>query len=147
LGQKSTQGGMAMITLDNLDKTNLGDYAKEQIRRSLAGGSRFNAAACDKKAAPRNRASDTAANVEQYFVNATLPAYAGEKFNSPVRVDIYSTRCRKTDIDNISGKALLDGCVKSGIFTDDSPEYIRQYQVHNPEIGEEEKTLIVIEEI
>jgi Holliday junction resolvase RusA-like endonuclease len=118
------------LTLLNLDSSCLGEYAKQQIRKA------FNA--------NHNRASNPTPHVERPARNESIPAYAGPKFTAPVCINIYSTRKRKTDIDNISGKAVLDGCVKSGIFKDDSPEFVEAYQVHRPEIGKEEKTVIII---
>jgi hypothetical protein len=117
-------------TLAELEKSTFGEFAKQQIRKAFD--------------ANQNRAPNPSAHLECSFGNEPIPAYAGPKFVAPVHIDIYSTRKRKTDIDNISGKAVLDGCVKSGIFKDDSPDYVKSYQVHQPEIGEEEKTIIVI---
>lgn len=118
------------LTLLNFESSNLGEYAKQQIRKV------FNA--------NRNRAPHSSSHVERPSRDESIPAYAGPKFTAPVCINIYSTRKRKTDIDNISGKAILDGCVKSGIFKDDSPEFVEAYQVHRPEIDKEEKTVIVI---
>jgi Holliday junction resolvase RusA-like endonuclease len=98
----------------------------------------------------RNNYPCTIANVEQGFGNALLGAQKIERFNAPVRIDIYSTRKSKTDIDNLSGKATLDGIVKAGILKDDSTEYIKEYQVHSAvpvSTTEEEETKIVITEI
>jgi Holliday junction resolvase RusA-like endonuclease len=122
-------------SLEMLEKCSLSEHAKEQIRSEFS----------KKKAG--NRVANSAPNVERAVVNELLFPYAGTTFNTPVRVDIYSTRQRKTDIDNISGKAVLDGCVAAGIFKDDSPDFIECYQVHKPEISAEEKTVIVIEEV
>lgn len=114
----------------DLESSNLGEYAKQQIRKVLN--------------ANQNRASYTPSHLERPSCNESIPAYAGPKFTAPVHICIYSTRKRKTDIDNISGKAVLDSCVKSGIFKDDSPDFVSSYQVHRPEIGKEEKTVIII---
>lgn len=117
-----------------LEKSSLSPYAKEQIRREF-----------EKKG--RNRIADTASNVELSPKRKPIRSYEGATFNTPVRVDIFSTRCRKTDIDGISGKAALDGIVDCGILKDDSPDQIERYQIHKPTISKVEKTLIVIEEI
>lgn len=126
---------MNIKSLEMLEKSSLSEHAKEQIRREFS------------KKKDGNRTSNSPSNVERSTVNASIHTYAGTTFDTPVRVDIYSTRQRKTDIDNISGKAVLDGCVAAGIFKDDSPDFIECYQVHKPEISAEEKTIIVIEEV
>jgi Holliday junction resolvase RusA-like endonuclease len=82
--------------------------------------------------------------VERTTGNALLAEKKSSRFTAPVSISIYSTRCRATDIDNISGKAVLDGLVNCGIFKDDSPEFIESYQVHKAKIGKEEKTVISI---
>ena len=88
--------------------------------------------------------------MEQGLGNALLGTQKIERFDAPVRIDIYSTRKGKTDIDNISGKAALDGIIKAGILKDDSTEFIKEYQVHRAvpvTKTEDEKTEIVITEI
>lgn len=120
-------------SLSELEKSNLSEDAKRQIRKA------FNA--------KNNRTSHSASNLELSPRCKSMEAKASKRFTSPVRIDIYSTRERKTDIDNISGKAVLDGIVKSGILRDDSPDEIEAYQVHKATIGNEEKTIIVITEL
>jgi Holliday junction resolvase RusA-like endonuclease len=98
----------------------------------------------------RNNHSRTFANLEQAFVDRLLATQKNKRFNAPVRIDIFSTRKGKTDIDNISGKAALDGFIKIGLLKDDSAEYIKEYQVHSAvpvSTTEEEETKIVITEI
>lgn len=92
------------------------------------------------------RAADSASHLEPASCHESVRTHAGEAFDSPVRIDIYSRRKTKTDIDNISGKAALDGIVAAGILKDDSPDWIESYCVHKPEICEKEETVIVIEE-
>jgi hypothetical protein len=88
-----------------------------------------------------------ASDVESAAINGPVSTYDGPTLNSYVSVDIYSRRKQKTDIDNISGKAVLDGIVNSGILETDSPDQIVRYQVHKPEISKTEETIIVIEEV
>lgn len=94
-----------------------------------------------------DRITNPNANMEFYACSASHEEKKSERFNTPVRVDIYSTRKRKTDIDNISGKAALDGIVNNQLLADDSPDEIAEYQVHKAEIGKIEKTTIVITEL
>ena len=126
---------MNIKSIEMLERCSLSEHAKEQIRREFS------------KKKNGNRDTYSTSNVERSVVNAPIHTYAGTTFNTPVRVDIYSSRKRKTDIDNISGKAVLDGCVEAGIFKDDSPDFIECYQVHKPTISNEEKTVIIIEEV
>ena len=66
------------------------------------------------------------------------------RFNSPVRIHIHSVRKRLTDVDGVSAKAAIDGLVKADVFTDDSPEFVKEVS-YSQEKGPEEKTIIRIE--
>ncbi|HJZ06384.1 MAG TPA: hypothetical protein VJ327_11140 [Patescibacteria group bacterium] len=126
---------MSIKSLADIENTGYPEYIKEQLRCGFS----------EKKS--RNRASDTTSDVELPFCRKSVCKNASATFNTSVRIDIYSTRKRKTDIDNISGKAALDGIIESGLLIDDSPDQIESYQVHKPKISNKEKTLIVIEQI
>ncbi|MGW8324055.1 MAG: hypothetical protein ACWGNI_00035 [Desulfobacterales bacterium] len=115
-------------------RSNLGEYAKEQILNVLG------------KEKNGNRASDTAPDMEQTFVCKPLGTKKNPRFNSPVRIVVRSTRKRQTDDGAVSEKAVVDGLVKAGILKDDRKEYAR-VTVEEPELSQEEKTIIEIEEI
>lgn len=118
-----------------LAKTCFPEYIKDQIRHEFT------------KEKGNNRTSNTSSNLELPTRIKPICKNEGPTFNTPVRINIYSTRIRETDIDGISGKAALDGIVKSGILADDSPDQIESYQIHKPTISSEEKTVIEITEI
>lgn len=99
-----------------------------------------------RKTKTRHRVAGSSSHMESPSRNDSVGSYAGPSFNSFVHIDIYSRRKAKTDIDNISGKAALDGIVNAGILTTDSPDQITRYQVHKPEISFKEETVIIIEE-
>jgi Holliday junction resolvase RusA-like endonuclease len=124
---------MKIKSLKDICLSGFPDHIKEQLRNEFS------------KNKNRNRASDTTSDVELPACGKSIRKNASATFNTPVRVDIYSARKRKTDIDNISGKAVLDGIVKSGLLKDDSPDQIESFQVHKPTISEIEKTVIIIQ--
>lgn len=126
---------MRIHSLNELQKYGLPDHINVQIIREF------------RKIKNNDSPSIPASDVESAAINAPVSTYGGPTFDAFVSVDIYSTRKRKTDIDNISGKAALDGIVNSGILKTDSPDQIIRYQVHKPEISEKEETIIVIEEV
>jgi len=76
-----------------------------------------------------------------------LEILESKRFASPVRVSFHSIRQRLPDMDNLSGKAVLDGIVKAGILQDDSAKWIPERPIHTAEIGKEEKTIVTIEEM
>ena len=84
--------------------------------------------------------------MEQNPGDAPLSAQGIEGFVTPVRLHIHSVRKRLVDIDNLSAKAVIDGLVFSKILPDDRPEYVQEI-THSQEKGEEEKTIITIEEV
>jgi Holliday junction resolvase RusA-like endonuclease len=126
---------MSLKSLLEVEESGYPEYIKEQLRRGFT----------EKK--NRNRTSSSTSNLELSTKRKSVRKNESAAFNSPVRINIYSTRKRKTDIDGISGKAALDGIVNSGLLIDDSSDQIESYQVHKPTICNEEKTLIIIEEI
>ena len=90
-----------------------------------------------------NNTTDTITNLESNTSDASLGEKKIKGYDSPVRVVIHSYRKRLTDADGISAKAAIDGLVKAGLLTDDSPKYVeevtyRQYK------SKEEKTIIEI---
>ena len=72
-----------------------------------------------------------------------------QRFNTCVRVTFLHTRKRIIDVDNISGKAAIDGLVAAGVLRDDSPKYVAQITHVQAKCkkGEKESTKIIVEEI
>ena len=70
-------------------------------------------------------------------------------FDSRVSIHIHSRRKRLVDADGVSAKAAIDGIVHSGLLKDDSSEYVEEVSYSQEKIqkGEEEETIITIEEI
>lgn len=94
----------------------------------------------------KNRAAIPVDNVEQAISDGTLGAQKIPRLDSPCHVHFHSLRHRLCDADGISGKAVLDGLVLSGIFPDDSPEYIKEVTYSQEKISrkENEETIITI---
>jgi len=65
------------------------------------------------------------------------------RLDTPCRVHFHSIRRKLADLDNLSGKAVLDGIVNSGILRDDSPKEIKAVS-HTQEKGQDEKTIVTI---
>ena len=72
-----------------------------------------------------------------------------QRFDTQVCITIHSYRRRLCDPDGISGKAVIDGIVKAGILTDDTPEQIKEVRFKQTKIKSpaEEKTEIIISEV
>jgi len=91
-----------------------------------------------------------AAAVEPAPSGQPLATNEDPAFTSRVGVTIYSYRARACDPDGVSGKAAIDGLVHCGVLSDDTAKEIAY--VHYPapikvKNTEEEKTVIVIEEV
>lgn len=122
-------------SLSDVEKSCLSEDAKEQIRNAL-------------KAKNDNRVTNPAPNVEQSFVCKPLGTKENPRFTNPVRIVVCSTRKRETDFRAISEKAVIDALVKNHILADDRKrKNIVSLIVEEPEISNDEKTVIVIEEI
>jgi Holliday junction resolvase RusA-like endonuclease len=96
-----------------------------------------------------NRAGVPSPDLEPDPDNETQGANEVKTFTSRVDVTFHSFRYRLADPDNLSGKAILDECVKAGILSDDSTKEIRAVNHTQEKIGkdQEEKTILTIEEI
>ena len=68
------------------------------------------------------------------------------QYNKAVRIHCHSVRKRLVDRDAISIKAALDGIVKTGLLKDDTAKEIEEI-TYSQEKGDQEKTIITIEEI
>lgn len=93
-----------------------------------------------------NRDTNPDADMEPLISNAPLGANEVPKFDSPVRITFNHTRTRLADIDGLSGKAAIDGIVKVGILSDDSPKQVTEV-VHTQTKGPIETTVITIEAV
>jgi Holliday junction resolvase RusA-like endonuclease len=118
----------------DIERYGFPDYIKEQLLNAF-------------KKKNDNRATNTASNMEQSFINKQMGAKEGSRFVNPVRINIFSTRKRQTDNCAISEKAVIDALIKNGILKDDTKEYIKELVVHEPEISKTEKTIIDIVEL
>ena len=72
-----------------------------------------------------------------------------EPFASRVSIEIVSYRTRLADVDGISGKAIIDGIVASGLLQDDTTQHIEEVRYRQVKVKnyEEEKTLVIITEV
>ena len=85
-------------------------------------------------------------HLESHIIHASLSAKGITGLDTPCGIHIHSLRHRLTDPDGISGKAVIDGLVHAGVFTDDTTEQIKEITFSQEKIGktEEEKTIITI---
>ena len=95
---------------------------------------------------PKDSFACTAADMEPAASHAPLGTDAFEAFDTPVSIHIHSVRHRLTDADGISGKALIDSLVLSGVLQDDSPEFVKEVS-YSQEKGETEYTVITIQRL
>lgn len=112
--------------------TDFPEHYQEQIRRQIE--------TCHRNSGP-------VANVERAFVCKPLGTKENPRFAHPVRVTVRTTRRAEVDNRAVSEKAVVDGLVKAGILANDSKKEIKELFVPEPEIGPEEKTIIIIETI
>lgn len=90
-----------------------------------------------------------APNLEQNIGHAPLRAEKITRLDSPCNVHLHSKRYRLADADGLSAKAVIDSFVYCGIFSDDSPEFIKQVTFSQEKIRRPalEETIITIEEV
>jgi Holliday junction resolvase RusA-like endonuclease len=90
-----------------------------------------------------NRNTNTSANLESSVSNELAPAEAIKRLKPPYCLQIHSVRKRKTDIDGLCAKYIIDGLVKAEILPDDDQRSIKEIRF-SQEKGTEEKTIITI---
>lgn len=112
--------------------TDFHEYYQSQIRRQLE--------TCDRN-------TGAVADVERAFVCKPLGTKENPRFVAPVCVTVRTTRRAEVDNRAVSEKAVVDGLVKAGILANDTKKQIKELFVPEPEIGQEEKTVITIETI
>jgi Holliday junction resolvase RusA-like endonuclease len=83
------------------------------------------------------------ANLECPVSNGPLEKKKSEGLLTPCNIHFHHMRKRMADIDGLSGKAVIDGIVRSGILADDSPEQVKQVS-HSQEKSSQEKTIVTI---
>jgi len=86
------------------------------------------------------------ANVESSIGVTSNAADEIARLSPPLRVTFIHTRKRLADLDNLCGKAVLDGIARRTLSGDDSPKQIAEVR-HRQFKGETETTVIEIEEI
>lgn len=126
---------MRFRSIQHLKSSNLSEEAKKQAVIKYEASNRNSGMSTNRKS-----------NVELAEI-LPLEILESKRFTSPVRVSFHSIRQRLPDMDNLSGKAVLDGIVKAGILQDDSAKQIPERPIHTAEIGKEEKTIITIETV
>lgn len=87
-------------------------------------------------------------NMESNTRYEALVKEAVAPFTSPVSIHIHSKRKREVDADGVSGKAVIDGLVYSGLLEDDRPQYVKEItysQEKIPTKGEEETIITIME--
>lgn len=57
-------------------------------------------------------------------------------------IHVHSKRTRLADPDGISAKAVIDGLVKAGILTNDSPEFVKEVSYSQEVTKDGEETII-----
>jgi len=62
--------------------------------------------------------------------------------NTRYHIEFHSVRKRLADIDNLSGKAVLDAVVRAGILPDDSPKYVKSI-THTQEKGDKNESTTI----
>ena len=87
--------------------------------------------------------------MEQNKQNAPHATLSNGLFDRAVRITVRSIRKRGVDTEGVSFKAALDGLVKDKVLKDDSTQYVQKVTYEATELSyeEEEKTIIIIEEI
>ena len=97
-----------------------------------------------KKPDDRNPGKD--ADLESFVGTKPLGTKEDPYFAARVDIHFYHYRDRLADIDNLSGKYVLDEIVNRGILRDDSAKEVaevRHFQIKVKSV-EEEKTVVVI---
>lgn len=94
----------------------------------------------------RDRVAISAAKPKQGARHEPVAAEKTPRLASPCRVTLHHFRTRLCDVDNLYGKAVIDGLRHCGILANDSPEEVAEV-VHKQTKSKDEKTTITIEEL
>lgn len=94
----------------------------------------------------RHRTTISDADLESDTGHEPLAEGQDAYFTSRVDIHLHSVRKRLADPDGISGKAVIDQCVRSGLLHDDGQAQVRQV-TFSQEKGTPEKTIVTIEEV
>lgn len=79
-----------------------------------------------RKAGTKNNSANTAPILECTLADALCQQIETQAFDAPVTIHFNSHRRRFTDMDNLSGKDLLDGMVRLKILSDDRSKYVQE---------------------
>lgn len=112
--------------------TDLPEHYQQQIRSQLETRNRNSGAIAYKKRTSRIK---------------PLAAETFTRFNRPVSITVHTTRRRETDHRAVEDKYFIDSLVTCEILRNDTKKDIAKLEVPEPNIGEDEKTIITIETI
>lgn len=62
----------------------------------------------------------------------------------PAKIKILSFRKRPVDIDNISGKYVIDSLVSAGVLADDDPKHVSEVTHQQMATKDKEQTILII---
>lgn len=85
--------------------------------------------------------------MEQDTGNGNMGTEGFTGFSTPCRVHFHSVRNRLADSDGISGKAVIDGLVHAGVFTDDTTKQVTETTHSQEKKRGKEYTEVTIEEV
>ena len=93
-----------------------------------------------------NRVAVPAAKFKSHPGNESLVKKGVPRLDAPCHIHLHSKRHRCIDVDNLYGKACIDGLRYSGFIQDDSPEYVTKVTYSQEKISrkEPEETIITI---
>ena len=92
-----------------------------------------------------DRSTHPASNMESNTGDEPKRPNGAQKDGEICRVYVHSIRKKLADSDGISGKAMLDGIVDSGLLIDDSPEEVEFVRHTQEKTKEEEMTVIRVD--
>lgn len=86
-----------------------------------------------------------ASDLECVIGHESLETCEGQALNAQADLLVVSYRCRLADMDGVSAKAAIDGCVHRGILRDDNARWIREIRYRQIKVKnqEDEKTLLI----
>jgi len=125
------------------------NYTLRQVKQFLSKDTYDQLLSKRARCSDADNTSDPAADVEPNSCRGQMETKENTRFYSPVYISIHSVRGKLADPDGISGKAAIDGLVKSGVLADDSSKFVKEVRFTQDKChkGEEERTVITIEVI
>jgi len=94
-----------------------------------------------------NQTTIPTTNVESFIKYEPLSEDGTPKMDTPFSIRVISIRRVNHDPDGVSAKAVLDGLVHAGFFSDDSAKQVKQisFESRKTRKGEEEQTIIILD--